>query len=126
MKLLKQIFTWWNYQTIGTMIFTWRKGILVGSDDRGNMFYESRDSDRRWVIYKNNVEASQVSAEWHGWLHHTVAIAPSIEKPLRKTWEKAHLENQTGSNFAYHPLGKNRTKPVNYKDYEAWSPENEN
>ena len=108
------------------MIFTWRKGILVGSDDRGNMFYESRDSDRRWVIYKNNVEASQVSAEWHGWLHHTVAIAPSIEKPLRKTWEKAHLENQTGSNFAYHPLGKNRTKPVNYKDYEAWSPENEN
>ena len=57
MKLLKQIFTWWNYQTIGTMIFTWRKGIFVGSDDRGNLFYESRDSDRRWVIYKNNVEA---------------------------------------------------------------------
>ena len=126
MKLLKQIFTWWNYQTIGTMIFTWRKGIFVGSDDRGNMFYEARDSDRRWVIYKNNVEASQVSAEWHGWLHHTVAIAPSIKKPFRNAWEKAHLENRTGSNFAYHPLGKNRIKPVNYKDYEAWSPENEN
>ncbi|MDG2474073.1 MAG: NADH:ubiquinone oxidoreductase subunit NDUFA12 [Paracoccaceae bacterium] len=125
MKFLKQLFTWWNSQTVGTMIFTWWKGNLVGSDDRGNMFYETRESDRRWVIFKKSVEASSVSADWHGWLHHTIAIPPSSEKKFKNAWEKPHRENTTGSEFAYHPLGIKRTKMVNYSDYEAWSPEND-
>ena len=125
MKLIKQLFTWWNSQTIGTRIFTWRKGVLVGSDDRGNLFYETLNSGRRWVIFKNSVEASSVSSDWHGWLHHTVSKPPNAEKTDRKVWEKPHQENKTGSEFAYHPLGQKRSNGANYSDYEAWSPEND-
>ena len=32
MSLLKQIFTWWNGQTIGTRFHTWRFGTKVGQD----------------------------------------------------------------------------------------------
>ena len=125
MKFLKQLFTWWNSETIGTMIFTWRYGKFVGSDDRGNLFYESKSSHRRWVIYKGNIEASSVSSDWHGWLHHTVSLAPINDESNRKDWEKPHLENKTGSDLAYHPLGKNRINPTNYNDYEAWNPKND-
>ena len=93
--------------------------------EKGNLFYESADSKRRWVIFKKDVEASSVSAEWHGWLHHTVLAVPCSEKKIRKSWEKPHLENRTGSELAYHPLGNNRTKKVNYTDYEAWLPYND-
>ena len=82
----------------------------MGVDDLGNIYYSSFDKKRRWVIYEKENYASELSIEWHGWLHHTVGIAPSIEKPERKAWEKTHLENRTGSDFAYHPLGKNRKK----------------
>ena len=106
-------------------MYTWRKGKLVGSDDKGNLFYECDDSSRRWVIFKNNVDASVISSGWHGWLHHTVSVVPNEESEVKNIWEKPHVENKTGSKFAYHPLGENRLKTVNYKDYEAWSPENE-
>ncbi len=125
MEFLKQLFTWWNSQTVGTRLFTWRNGVFVGSDERGNMFYKARRSDRRWVIFKNNIEASLISSDWHGWLHHTVINPPTSEKIKKKVWEKPHLENRSGSELAYHPLGKNRSKAVNYSDYEAWSPNND-
>ena len=125
LKFLKRIFTWWNSQTLGTMIFTWREGVFVGSDELGNSYYQSKDSSRRWVIFKNSMDASLVSADWHGWLHHTVSSTPNNQKSLRKVWEKPHQENKTGSQLAYHPLGQNRLKTKNYADYEAWSPEND-
>ena len=125
MKLIKQIFTWWNSQTIGTRIFTWRKGVLVGSDDSGNLFYETLSGTKRWVIFKNSIEASSVSSEWHGWLHFTISSPPSVRKPSRKVWEKPHRENKTGSMGAYHPLGEKRSNTINYTDYEAWSPDND-
>ena len=125
MELLKQIFTWWNSQTLGTRFYTWRQGIYVGSDNIGNLFYESKNSQRRWVIFNKDIDASFVSAEWHGWLHHTVSLSPTNNNPVRKSWEKPHTENKTGSQFAYHPLGENRTVTSHYNDYEAWSPKNE-
>ena len=116
-----------DFVTLVTLKLTAKE---IGTDQFGNRYYEERRAragkpPRRYVRYNGIVEASKVPAEWHGWLHHTVAVAPSIEKPSRKVWEKTHRENRTGSAFAYHPLGENRTKPVNYKDYEAWLPDNE-
>lgn len=125
MEFLKQLFTWWNSQTIGTRLYTWRKGKLIGSDDIGNLFYENLKSKRRWVIFKNNIDASYVPSEWHGWLHHTVFLPPTSTKNSRNSWEKPHIENKTGSQLAYHPLGKHRLEAVNHSDYDAWSPENE-
>jgi NADH:ubiquinone oxidoreductase subunit len=39
MKLfLLKIFTWWNGQTFGTQLWTWRFGELVGADEQGNRY----------------------------------------------------------------------------------------
>ena len=50
-NFFSRIFTWWNGETIGTQIFTWRKGIKVGEDDQGNLYFRDRNDKRRWVIY---------------------------------------------------------------------------
>ncbi|WP_417598579.1 NADH:ubiquinone oxidoreductase subunit NDUFA12 [Pararhodobacter oceanensis] len=124
MKFLLRILTWWNGQTVGVQLFTWRKGVKVGEDAQGNLFYRTKDGKRRWVVYNGEVEASRVSPDWHGWLHHTWDEAPS-EHPLpRKTWEKPHEPNHTGTAQAYVPAGSlRRPAPVARQDYEAWQPE---
>lgn len=116
--------TWWNGGTLNTRLHTWRKGQPVGEDELGNRFFQSRDGKRRWVMFNGEVEASRISPDWHGWLHHTWESPPS-KKPLRhKTWEKPHQENLTGTDLAYAPLGSiRRVDPVDRKDYEAWQPE---
>ena len=116
--------TWWNSSTLNTQFYTWRKGQKVGEDSQGNVFYETADGKRRWVIYNGLSEASRVDAEWHGWLHRTWDEPPS-DKPLaHKDWEKPHQENLTGTMAAYAPPGSIRKgNPVERQDYEAWAPE---
>ncbi len=112
------IFTWWNTATIGTRIFTSRKGEKVGTDDQGNIYYREKNGHRRWVIYKNGpIEASRVPAEWHGWLHYTVDALPSEQVVKTNAWEKEHVSNLTGTGKA-HAAVNPRTKP----EYEAWQP----
>ncbi|WP_282169163.1 NADH:ubiquinone oxidoreductase subunit NDUFA12 [Ruegeria atlantica] len=122
-SLLRAV-TWWNGSTLNTQIYTSRKGIKVGEDDEGNVFYHNADDSRRWVIFNGEAEASRVDPDWHGWLHRTWDEPPT-DKPLKhKSWEKPHQENLTGSALAYTPAGSlRRTDPVERKDYEAWSPE---
>jgi NADH:ubiquinone oxidoreductase subunit len=121
---LLKVFTWWNGQTMGTQLFTWRFGKRVGQDSQGNTFYQNADGSRRWVIYDGEAEASRISPEWHGWLHHTYQEPPT-EAPLpRKAWEKPYVPNMTGTTLAYHPPGSllapERTTRT---DYDAWAPE---
>lgn len=120
------IFTWWNSATFGTRLYTSRKGVKVGEDKEGNIYYREKDGKRRWVIYKNGpIEASRVPAEWHGWLHYTVDTPPS-EQPLpTKSWEKDHVPNMTGTAGAYVPPGSQRAggqRAASSSDYEAWKP----
>ncbi|WP_112324168.1 NADH:ubiquinone oxidoreductase subunit NDUFA12 [Oceanibium sediminis] len=124
MSVLKELFTWWNGQTLGTRLWTSRNGVKVGEDEQGNVFYQTRDGNRRWVIYNGEVEASRVSPEWHGWLHHTYQ-APPTESPMpTKAWQKPHQPNMTGTAAAYHPPGSLYSPtPKRPADYEAWSPE---
>jgi NADH:ubiquinone oxidoreductase subunit len=124
MEFLKRLLTWWNSQTISTQIFTARKGVKVGEDDQGNVYYCTRDDKRRWVIYNGEMEASRVSPEWHGWLHFTWNDPPTTVPLAHKPWEKPHQENLTGTMAAYAPPGSiRRTMPVARADYEAWQPE---
>jgi NADH:ubiquinone oxidoreductase subunit len=115
---------WWKDQTLGTQIFTWRNGIKVGEDSEGNVFYRNSDNTRRWVIFNGDIDASRVSPDWHGWLHHTFDEAPN-EIPLEhKIWEKPHVKNLTGTGAAYAPAGSiTRERPTDRSDYEAWQPE---
>ena len=116
--------TWWNGSTLNTALFTRRHGVKVGEDDQGNTFYTSKDGKKRWVIFNGEAEASRVSPDWHGWLHHTFKEPPS-ERPLtHRAWQKPHQENLTGTPLAYAPAGSlRRVDPALLQDYEAWTPE---
>ncbi len=123
-RFIKQLFTWWNGETLGTRLFTWMRGEKVGEDEFGNAYFESKKG-RRWVIYHDYSEASQVPAEWHGWLHHTFDNRPGNEPLIRRDWELPHQENQTGTPNAYAPKGsmfRDREQGSATSDYEAWNP----
>ena len=123
MKFLLRLLTWWNGQTLGLQIFTWRRGQKVGEDAQGNVFYQTRDGKRRWVIYNGDVEASRISPDWHGWLHFTWDEPPTKRALPHKPWQKPHQENLTGTPLAYAPAGSiRRAAPIARSDYEAWSP----
>ncbi|MCY4260558.1 MAG: NADH:ubiquinone oxidoreductase subunit NDUFA12 [Rhodobacteraceae bacterium] len=126
MKLVKHMITWWDSQTLGTRIFTWLRGVRVGEDEDGNIYYSTADGQRRWVIYNGPIEASRVSPEWHGWLHHTFANPPSDDPLPRYTWQAPHVENLTGTEGAYVPPGSLRNPERRRRaDYEAWDPDAE-
>jgi len=123
-QVLLRLLTWWNSQTLGTQLFTWRKGVKVGEDVQGNIYYRTRDGARRWVIYNGESEASRVSPDWHGWLHHTWDEPPTERPMAHRAWEKPHQENLTGTPLAYAPSGSlRRAVPEDRRDYEAWRPE---
>ncbi|RJE81154.1 NADH:ubiquinone oxidoreductase subunit NDUFA12 [Paracoccus sp. JM45] len=116
--------TWWNSQTLNTQFWTWRNGIKVGEDGNGNVFYKSKDSKRRWVIYNGEAEASRISPDWHGWLHHTWNEPPTEVAVPTRTWSQPHKPNMTGTTEAYVPAGSiSRVAPVSRSDYDAWQPE---
>ena len=124
MYFLKRLLTWWNSQTLGTQLFTARRGVKVGEDAQGNIYYQTADAKKRWVIYNGEMEASRVSPDWHGWLHFTWDQPPTKEPLAHKPWEEPHLENLTGTAGAYAPPGSiRRAAPAPRADYDAWSPE---
>ena len=117
-------FTWWNGQTLNTRFFTWRKGEKVGEDEQGNIYYRNKDDSKRWVIFNGEIEASRISPDWHGWMHHTYDEPPTDKPMVHKVWEKPHQENLTGTAAAYAPTGSIRAgAPTARADYEAWQPE---
>ncbi|RED11361.1 NADH:ubiquinone oxidoreductase subunit NDUFA12 [Pontivivens insulae] len=126
MNPILRLLTWWNGSTLNTALWSRRNGQKVGEDAQGNVYMQTSDGARRWVMYNGDMEASRVSPEWHGWLHHTFDQPPT-EAPLpRKDWEKPHLENMTGTALAYRPPGSiltPETRPQRRGDYEAWQPE---
>lgn len=115
--------------TIGTRLFTRLRGREVGRDRFGNVYYEERRArpghrQRRWVMYAGAVDASEVPAEWHAWLHYTLD-AP-LSETRRYAWQQEHQPNLTGTPAAYRPPGHDlaggrRDRATG--DYEAWSPD---
>ena len=77
MGLFSDLFTWWHGDTLGTRLYTWRKGERVGEDGLGNVYYRERNGTRRWVIYKDLSEASQIPPGWHAWIHFITDEPPS-------------------------------------------------
>lgn len=130
--VLKTIFTWWNGATLGTLFTIKRLGRYVGADDYGNRYFEARDArqsydqrKRRWVIYRGLAEPSKIPAEWHGWLHYTFDEPPTVDPLPRRSWEKDHLPNLTGTLEAYRPAGaisRGGERAAATGDYEAWKP----
>jgi NADH:ubiquinone oxidoreductase subunit len=136
-EFLLRSLTWWNGQTWGTWLHTWRRGDLVGTDQFGNKYYRtvghaidpSIGPERRWVIYNGEVELTKVPPGWRGWLSHTHDLPPSEDGYVPREWEKPYLPNSTGSPGAYIPPGSTRAgrrgteRPPATGDYVAWSPD---
>jgi len=115
--ILKIIFTWWNKQTFGTFFKTLFFGKYVGSDENGNKYYQSKKNER-WVVYSKSIEATKITSDWFLWIHHTIDKIPDNKKNIKYSWQKKHLENQTGSINSFKPvkISKNMIK----KKYETW------
>ena len=60
--------TWWNGATLNTLIYTSRKGVKVGEDEQGNVFYRDRD-DKHWCDYDDG------TSEWIRLADHSVRLA---------------------------------------------------
>ena len=120
--MIKEIFTWWNGQTLGTRISTYLNGTLAGVDNKGNKYFRNKKDTKRWVIYSDVVESTQVNPEWNNWLRFTSKVKVSEKEKHR--WQKNHLPNQTGTKYAYDPE-KNNIHDSSKKrndDYTKWSP----
>ena len=116
LTMLKEIFTWWNHQTLGTRIQIFFFGKLVGKDHLGNKYYQSK-SGKRWVIYNGEIEASKIPNEWYSWMHFINNNIENVHQIKKYEWQKEHLSNQTGSENSYHPKkNKNAVK----KKYNSW------
>ena len=133
LSFLKQMFTWWNGQTLNTRFHTWRNGEFVGHDEFGNSYFRSKGGridpalgfERRWVIYAGQSEASQTPPGWYGWLHHTFDVAPTAENYVPRDWQLPHRPNLTGTPLAYRPSGSTLAagaRPPATGDYQAWTP----
>jgi NADH:ubiquinone oxidoreductase subunit len=130
---LLRFFTWWNGANINTLFHTGRHGELVGYDQFGNAYYQTRGGaidpalgfTRRWVIYNGVAEASMTPPGWNGWLHHTVDVAPTQEDYQPREWEMPHFGNPTGTPLAIRPKGSTLRRGPRQPtggDYEAWTP----
>ncbi len=119
-NFLKQIFTWWHKQTLGTFIYTLINGKYVGKDEFENKYYTNSEG-KRWVIYKNLIESSKIPPEWHLWIHYMSKNKPS-ENTNKYSWQKKYEENLTGTSKTYRPEGSlvNNSKK-NTKKYDTWN-----
>lgn len=132
MSILSEIFSWWGGNTWGTRATIAWQGEFVGADDYGNKYYVQRSGvgplgkPRRWVVYSELSDASQIPPEWHGWMHYTVDTPPTEQDYTPKPWQKKHLPNMTGTPAAYRPDGSILTpakRPRATGDYQAWKPD---
>ena len=116
LTFFKQIFIWWNQQTFGTRIQTFFYGKFVGQDSFGNKYYENK-SGKRWIIYKNEIDASKIPNDWYSWMHFIKNKIENSHELKKYEWQKPHLSNQTGTQYSYHPNKKNN---ATNKKYKVW------
>lgn len=117
--------------TIGTKLYTFFCGKLVGQDEFGNRYYTEKKPSKskrrkRWVMYSGHAEASKVPADWHGWLHYTHDELPASSNRSPKNWIKPHQPNLSGTSQAYLPPGhvlSNSKRAKATGDYQAWKPQ---
>ncbi|CEP02623.1 NADH dehydrogenase [ubiquinone] 1 alpha subcomplex subunit 12 [Plasmodiophora brassicae] len=104
-------------------------GALKGVDANGNRYFESLSEQagrNRWVEYANPsyYDASQVTPEWHPWLHYMSDQTPDELHQAKHKWQLPHEDNKTFTKDAWYPPGHF----LNEKDevprqYEPWQKE---
>lgn len=122
---------WLAFNTLGTRLFTRRRGEFVGEDHFGNRYYRERKAtdwrkEKRWVIYAGaEPEATAVPPGWSGWLHRRREHPPSKQPLPAPRFERPFVPNATGTHEAYLPAGhllRGGQRDPATGDYEAWRP----
>jgi len=114
--------------TIGDLKF----GELKGVDQFGNKYYEDLDlpfGQHRWVEYANihNPDASSITPEWHGWMHHTFDETPDelnkIEREMLATTDETHAiyETHLGKQETVEFLGQVNVSTFRSRGYKVGS-----
>ena len=119
-------FTWWNGASWGTSIITRRTGREVGRDGFGNIYYQDKKQQRRWVIYPGDNDGSRVPPDWQMWLRGTIDELPEKGLPPVRKFQAKPTPNLTGTMAAFRPdgaLGGGKVRPASTGDYEPWIPE---
>ena len=117
LTFFKQIFVWWNQQTLGTRIQTFLFGKFAGKDSYGNRYYENK-TGKRWGIYAGEIDATKIPDEWYSWMHHTKNKIENLHQLEKYEWQKKHLPNKTGTNESYHPNKENNEIEKKYKTWK--------
>ena len=116
--------------SIGTKLYTWFYGKIVGTDEIGNKYYTNSNNpsdlnSKRWVIFDGEIEASKIPPHWHAWLHKSIDVPP-LNYNHKYSWQKDHKQNMTGTKNAHFPSSNplsSKYRPNQIKaDYESWSP----
>ena len=79
MKFLTELFAWWTGNTIGTRLFTWRFGTRVGEDGFGNVYFQTKDGKRRWVLLPRPLRGLARPAGMARLAAYTVDVPPTEE-----------------------------------------------
>ena len=87
LTFIKQIFTWWNHQTLGTRIYTLIFGKFKGTDYYGNKYYQNK-SGKRWIIYNGEVDATKIPNEWYSWIHYLNNKIEHQQELKKFSWQK--------------------------------------
>ena len=131
MGVFSEIYSWWGGNTWSNRVYTALRGRQLGTDERGNRYYVQSKGvgplgvPRRWVIFKDSAEASEISPAWHGWMHYTVDTPPTEIDYRPRPWEQPHQPNMTGTKDAHRPSGSilaSGTRPKATGDYRPWKP----
>ncbi len=78
---------------ISTLIYTKLFGTLVGEDNIGNRYYESKrmrwfSRKNRWIVYSSkSYMIANVSSVWFNWLHYRTNFPPNHYKAGAYSWE---------------------------------------
>ena len=126
MKFLTELFAWWTGNTIGTRLFTWRYGTRVGEDGFGNVYFQTKDGKRRWVIYRDPIRslAGPAGMAWLAALHRgRAADRGNLQGPALAAVLCAELDRH-----ARRPTGRQAASSIpmpgrrRQRDYEPWQP----
>lgn len=106
--------------TIGTKLYIKFFCEKIGTDRFGNIYYQSKcPKKKRLVYYNGKAEGSKIPPLWNAWLHYTVDEVPENQVHYYN-WEKVHIPNLTGTEYAYFPKGIKNCKKTG--SYESWTP----
>lgn len=109
------------------------RGVFKGTDLYGNNYYEDLDAifgRQRLVVFKKFTpqggDASEIPAEWHGWLHHMVDEVPTEMPPSPVAYKVRHrkMASEFGESDNHLPPGHYRRQDPNFTTatYEGWRP----